>query len=311
MFDETRRHQSPTGALLAYHHAAAEGSEHGVILALHGLAEHSRRYAGFAETLAARGYHVYVHDHRGHGETTAADAPRGQFSRHNGPAQVVADVMAMRDMAASAHPGLPILLFGHSMGGLICLNTAIAHPEASDAVAVWNSNFNPGLAGRAAQLILKTERMLKGSDVPSALLPRLTFDAWGKSVPGHRTLFDWLSRDPAEVDAYIADPLCGFDACVSLWLDIFTMSFAATRPENMARLPRSLPIHLVGGSADPATDHGKAVTWLANRLKATGFSHMSCTIHRDARHETLHEIDADEATAAFADWCDRVTSGKD
>ncbi len=55
---------------------------------------------------------------------------------------VIADVAAMRDHAAAAHPGLPVILFGHSMGGLIALNAAVTHPDKFDAVAVWNSNFN-------------------------------------------------------------------------------------------------------------------------------------------------------------------------
>jgi alpha-beta hydrolase superfamily lysophospholipase len=308
MFEETRRHRSPTGADLAYHHAAAEGSARGIVLVLHGLAEHSLRYARFAAALSGRGYHVYAHDHRGHGETMAADAPRGQFSRRNGRAKAIDDVVAVRDLALAAHPGLPVILFGHSMGGLISLNSAITHPQAFDAVAVWNSNFRPGIAGHVAEIILKTERMLKGSDVPSALLPRLTFGAWGQSIPGHRTPFDWLSRDPAAVDAYIADPLCGFDACVSLWLDLFAMSFDAPRPASLKRLRRDLPIHLFGGTGDPATDHGKAVAWLANHLKAEGFSHMSCEIHQDTRHETLNDIGATGATAAFADWCDSINA---
>lgn len=308
MFEVTRRHASPTGAALAYHHAAATGKARGVLLVLHGLAEHSLRYARFAAALSARGYHVYAHDHRGHGETTAPDAPRGQFSRHDGAAKAIDDVLAIRDIANAAHPGLPVILFGHSMGGLISLNSAIAYPRAFDAVASWNANFHPGIAGRLAKIILKTERMLKGSDVPSALLPRLTFGAWGQSIPGHLTPFDWLSHDPKAVDAYIADPLCGFDACVSLWLDLFIMSFGAPREASLKRLPRNLPIHLVGGGEDPATDHGKAVVWLANRLKAAGFSHMTQKIYQTARHETLNDTDAIEATATFGDWCDSITA---
>jgi alpha-beta hydrolase superfamily lysophospholipase len=211
----------------------------------------------------------------------------------------------MRQLATAAHPGLPVILFGHSMGGLISLNAAIAHPAQFDAVAVWNSNFHPGLSGRAAQLILKIERMLKGSDVPSAYLPRLTFGAWGQSIPNHRTPFDWLSSDPAEVDAYIADPLSGFDASVGLWRDLLAMSFQAPKRSRLARLRRDMPLHLVGGGKDPATDHGKAIRWLANRLKTSGLSHITTEIYPTMRHETLHEFGADGATAAFADWCDR------
>ncbi len=91
--------------------------------------------------------------------------------------------MAMRDLAVQNHPGLPIILFGHSMGGLIALNVATAHPQSFNALTIWNSNFNPGLAGRFAQGVLYLEQMLKGSDVPSLILPKATFAAWGRAIP--------------------------------------------------------------------------------------------------------------------------------
>ncbi|WP_049733665.1 alpha/beta fold hydrolase [Rhizobium ecuadorense] len=307
MFSETQWLAAP-GASLAYHHAEAAGPARGILLISHGLAEHSKRYRAFAEAMAARGYHVYAHDHRGHGETTAPDAPIGCFARRDGVEKVIGDVLAMRAHALSRHPGLPVILFGHSMGGLIALNAAVTAPSDFDAVAVWNSNFAVGLAGRAAQAILLAERMLKGSDVPSGLLPKLTFAAWGKSIPAHRTEFDWLSRRPDEVDKYIADPLCGFDASVSLWLDLFELTFRAPQKLHLDRLPRDLPFHLVGGGEDPATERGKAVLWLSNHLKASGFSRISTEIYQDMRHETLNEIGADAATAAFADWCDEAVA---
>jgi len=308
MFAETQRLNSPTGATIAYHHSPATGEARGILLISHGLAEHSRRYEAFAGAMAAQGFHVYAHDHRGHGETIAPDAPIGRFARRHGVEQVMTDVLAMRELAASAHPGLPIILFGHSMGGLISLNTVVTHPEKFDAVTVWNSNFNPGIAGRAAQLILKTERMFKGSDVPSGPLPKLTFGTWGKSIENRRTDFDWLSRIPEQVDKYIADPLCGFDASVSLWLDLFELTFRAPQKTYLDELRRDMPIHLVGGGKDPATDNAKAISWLANHLKKAGFSHITIEIYPDMRHETLNDIGAEEATSRFADWCRQVTA---
>ncbi|TWB61495.1 alpha-beta hydrolase superfamily lysophospholipase [Rhizobium sp. ERR 922] len=303
MFAETKRLKSPTGATLAYHHLPAATDARGVLLISHGLAEHSRRYEAFADAMAGQGFHVYAHDHRGHGETTAPDAPIGRFALRNGVEQVITDVLAMRELAASTHPGLPIILFGHSMGGLISLNAAVTHPDKFDAVTVWNSNFNPGLAGRAAQLILKTERMFKGSDVPSGPLPKLTFGTWGKSISNRRTDFDWLSRIPGQVDKYIADPLCGFDASVSLWLDLFELTFRAPQKAHLDRLRRDTPIHLVGGGKDPATDNAKAISWLAKHLKKAGFSRITTEIYPDMRHETLNEIGAEDAISRFADWC--------
>src|SRR5690606_34631438 len=102
--------------------------------------------------------------------------------------------------------------------------------------------------------ILAWERFRMGSDVPSRMLPRLTFRDWARKVSDGRTSFDWLSRDHEEVDRYVADPLCGWDASVGLWLSLFDLTFMGADDRNLARIPRDLPLHLVGGARDPATD---------------------------------------------------------
>ncbi|MBD9372932.1 alpha/beta hydrolase [Rhizobium sp. ARZ01] len=308
MFCTTLHLQSPTGARLAYHHETARGHGKGIVLISHGLAEHSLRYRAFAERLASEGFHVYAHDHRGHGETTAPDAPIGRFAQRDGVQQALRDMLAMCELATANHPGSPVIQFGHSMGGLLALSFAQAHSGKIDGLAVWNSNFNPGPAGRAAQAILLAERMLKGSDVPSGLLPKLTFGAWAKAVADRRTDFDWLSHDAAEVDKYVGDPLCGFDASVSLWIDIFAMTYAAANTRAIVRLPKALPVHLAGGDEDPATDFGRSVAWLGRRLEKAGLADVTCLIHRGLRHETLLERrDLREMPIAnFADWCQRV-----
>lgn len=307
-FDSRRQIASPTGATLNVYTALPAGRPRGVVQINHGLAEHAARYGRFARFLAGRGFAVYAHDHRGHGFTSAPDAPRGQFAPKGGIGRVIADMRAVRDHAAARHPGLPVVLFGHSMGGLVALAFAEAHPGDIDALAVWNSNLEPGLAGRVAQAVLAAERMLKGSDVPSGVLPRLTFGAWGKAIANRRTDFDWLSHDPAEVDAYIADPHCGFDVNVAMWIDIFAVTFANASAQGLARLPRRLPIHLVGGDEDPATDFGRAVHAFAGRLKKSRLEDVTTTVYRGMRHETLKESRPlrDPAVDAFAGWCRRV-----
>lgn len=308
MFGQVRTHQSPTGALLSWRHFPATTDARGILLVSHGLAEHSGRYARFAEVMAGHGFHVYAHDHRGHGATRAPDAPLAMFSNRNGLDKVFADIKAMRALALEAHPGLPVILFGHSMGGLIALNAAETDPGLYDALAVWNSNFRPGIAGRGGQLILKIEKALKGSDVPSPLLSKLTFGAWGQAIKDRKTDSDWLSRDAAEVAKYIADPLCGFDATVSLWLDLMRLAFAGARTDRLARLPANLPVHLVGGCADPSTENGNAVRWLGERMKARGMTNVSVTIHEGMRHETLNEIGREKAAADFAAWCQQAVA---
>lgn len=307
-FETSRQLATVTGAELSYHLEEAAGTARGIVIVCHGLAEHSRRYRRFAEALSAAGYHVFAHDHRGHGETTAVGAPRARFARREGWKAVISDTLSMRELAVGQYPGLPVILFGHSMGGLVALNTVTDHPEAFDALAVWNSNFNPGLAGRFAQGVLAIERMLKGSDVPSLILPRATFLAWGKRIPNRRTDADWLSRDVQEVDAYVSDPLCGFDASVSLWRDVFTLTFRGASAEQLQRLPKDKPIHLVGGGQDPATDNARAIEWLSKRLAGLGFRAVTTRIYPDMRHETLNEIGREGATSDFVAWCDAVTA---
>jgi alpha-beta hydrolase superfamily lysophospholipase len=305
-FDARRTIASPTGASLNLYIRRAAGELRAVVQVNHGLAEHAARYERFADFLAQRGIHTYAHDHRGHGFTTAPDAPPGRFGAPSGGDKVIADVAAIHDLIRAEHPGLPVIVFGHSMGGLIALNYVLRHPDAVHAAAIWNANFSAGLAGRAALAILAWEKFRLGSDVPSRLLPRLTFQAWGKKVPNHKTPFDWLSRDAGEVKKYIDDPLCGWDASVSLWQDLFGFIFAGADDRNFSTVSRDTPISLVGGEKDPATDGGKAVEHLAGWLRRMGFSNLNSTVYADTRHESLNELNRDMIMRDFADWLDKT-----
>ncbi len=303
-FDARSVVAAPSGASLNLYARRADAPARAVVHINHGLAEHAARYGRFADFLAARGFHAYAHDHRGHGLTTAPDASPGRFATANGQDKVVADVLAVHELIRSEHPGLPIVLFGHSMGGLIATNVLLRHPQGIHATAIWNANFQPGVAGRLARAILRWEQFRLGSDVPSRLLPRLTFHAWGKAIPRHETPFDWLSRDPEEVRKYIDDPLCGWDASVSLWRDLFGFIFAGADDCNFDRIPRDLPLNLLGGEQDPATNGGEAVKHFAGRLRRMGFSNLVSRVYADTRHESLNELNRDIIMQDFARWLD-------
>lgn len=286
---------------LPFRHLPAKRPK-GVVQICHGLAEHSARYQSFARELAQNGYHTYVHDHRGHGANIGAYAPKGMFAPRQGYEKVINDVFSLNAHIRENHPGLPIVLLGHSMGGLIALNYLFDHSATVHAAAIWNANFGSFIQNKTALMLLYMERMLKGSDVPSAILPKMTFRAWANAIPDHRTAFDWLSRDACEVDAYIADPLCGFDASVSLWIDIFRMMQRGRQDANFTGIAKSLPFHILGGAADPATDYGKAVRALAHRMRAMGFDRVDCTILPETRHESLNDLNRQETVQNFLDW---------
>ena len=297
---------SPTGATLNVYRDLSAKTPRAVVQINHGLAEHAARYGRFAAFLAERGFVTYAHDHRGHGATTAPDAPPRMFAPSGGWEKVIADTEAVHAHIATAHPGVPVITFGHSMGGLVALNHAFSHPGRARALAVWNANFSAGLQGRAAQLILKWERARLGHDAVSRMLPKLTFQPWARQIKNRRTDFDWLSRDPAEVDKYIADPLCGWDASVAMWQDVFAMIFRGADDAPFAALDKTMPVLLIGGECDPATNGGRAVKDLARRMRRLGFTDANGRIYAETRHETLNEINRQGAMEDFAAWAVRA-----
>ena len=298
---------SPTGARLALYTAEAKGTPRGIVHINHGLAEHAGRYAPFAEFLASRGYHVGAHDHRGHGATTAEDGAARRYADTDGWNKVMGDVSAVEDSLRATWPGLPLIVFGHSMGAVIAFNQVLRQPEKLAGAAIWNGNLALGGTANLMKLILWFEAMAGGEFTPSLTLDKMTFKTWNKNFPERRTDADWLSRDTAEVDKYVNDPVCGWPASVSLWRDFIKGALFAEDPANLAAVPRDMPFNLIGGSKDPATLQGKAMRTLYKRLKKAGFSDVDFHLLKGFRHETLNEIGREAQMAAFADWLDRVT----
>ncbi|KAB0680797.1 alpha/beta fold hydrolase [Aureimonas leprariae] len=309
MFDHRFSLDSPTGALLNVFRADARAHERGILLVFHGLAEHAERYGRFAGEMAERGFHVYAHDHRGHGSTTASDAPLRRFAKRDGAAKVVGDCRAVFDRARAEHRrGLPIIVFGHSMGGLVALNFALRLGPQLAGLAIWNADPAFGYRERLGVAALKAERALKGSDVASDLFARSTFQAWARSVENRRTDGDWLSHDEAQVDRYLNDPLCGWTPTNSMALDVLELIRGGSTEAAWAALPDGLPVHVLGGTEDPAARRGEAAHALAGGLRHAGSRDVTLLVQEGARHETLNEIEPIRAAAlgSFERWLDRI-----
>nr|WP_159589227.1 alpha/beta hydrolase [Chelativorans xinjiangense] len=307
-FDAATTLETPTGAALRLYVQRPEGEPRGIVQINHGLAEHAARYARFAAFLAGRGFAAYAHDHRGHGRTKAPGAPLGSFGPEPAADKVLADVLAVNERIAADYPGLPVILFGHSMGAMIALTFLMRHADRIAAAALWNMPLASRPEARAAKLLLAWERFRLGSDVPSRLMPRLTFRAWAKAFPDARTPFDWLSRDSGEVEKYIADPLCGWDATVGMWRGVFDFNLMAADDRALASIPKPLPIQLVGGAADPATAGGIALKRLERRLRRAGFSNLETSIYPETRHESLNELNREIIMEDFARWVGRAVA---
>lgn len=296
--------KTPTGSNLQVYSLNTKDKPKAVVHINHGMCEHSLRYQRFAEFLAKNKYNVIAHDHRGHGLTTANDAPLGTYAKSNGWAKVITDVDAVNDEIRKQHPDLPIIYFGHSMGSIIGLNYCIHHSEKISACALWNAGADGGLLLTVYDFLLKIERMFKGSDVPSQIAKKLTFEDWNKKFTPNRTQYDWLTRDEVQVDKYVDDPLCGFDASNGLWRDLLGGIKTGAKNSELSKIRNDLSIHLLAGGKDPCSNQGKAIEHLHARLQKSGVKDTTLVIHEENRHEALNELNRDEVMQGFVDWLD-------
>src|SRR5690349_21347908 len=267
-----------------------------VIQIAHGLAEHAARYARLAEALNAAGYAVYANDHRGHGRSVKSAADLGIFAERDGWQKCVDDLWQPNRHIAATHPGLPIVLLGHSMGATLA-EQFMGDPDRGNAlagVALSGANGKPTALAKIGGAITRAERARLGARGRSKLVQSLTFDAFNKKFAPARTPFDWLSRDPAEVDKYVADPLCGFPAAVQLWLDLLEGWAAVSRAAHRNRVPKSLPLCLIAGGRDPVSGNTRQLgPWLAE-YRAAGLVNLAHKFYPEARHELFNETNRDE-----------------
>ena len=189
-------------------------------------------------------------------------------------------------------------------------NYCLHHSDTIAAAALWNAGFDTGVLGVVFKTLLNIERAFKGSDVPGLLAQKLTFEDWNKKFSPNRTDFDWLSRDEAEVDKYVADPLCGFPVTIGLWLDVLEAVYFGADDRNLKNLPVNMPFHLQAGGADPCSNRGAAVEKLAARMKNTGLTNVHLNILPDTRHESLNEINRDAITEDIISWLDKQYGAK-
>ncbi|WP_339543599.1 alpha/beta hydrolase [Pseudomonas sp. RA_35y_Pfl2_P32] len=277
-----------------------EGALKAVILVSHGMAEHSARYARLAEQLCNQGYGVYALDQRGHGQT-ASHGVLGHYADEDGWCKVVGDLASLNQHIGQQHPGVSIVLLGHSMGSYIAQAYLLHHSASLHGAILSGSNFQPVALYRAARLIARFERWRQGPTGRSALLEWLSFGSFNKAFKPNRTAFDWLSRDPDEVDKYTQDPLCGFRCTNQLWIDMLGGLQQISKASNLAQVDPGLPLLVIGGECDPVSE-GKRLTSLADALRRAGSQCLELKIYPQARHELFNESNRDEVTADLLTW---------
>jgi alpha-beta hydrolase superfamily lysophospholipase len=286
------------GIQVVYRRWLPDGEARGTIQIVHGASEHSGRYGRLAAAFTERGLAVYAVDLRGHGRT-AESSGVGRFGGA-GVDTVLADVRALHHLMERAHPGVPRVLLGHSMGSMIAL--AAAERDGADLAGLVLSG-PIGVSPQLTDMVTALEEAIAAGAGENAL-DALT--AFNQPFEPARTPFDWLSRDAAEVDAYVADPLCGdqMPLTVAYAAGVFGLGVGAATPEAVAALPDGLPVLLLSGARDPVGgDNAVQVTALAALLRERGLP-VAQHVYPEARHEVFNETNRDEVVRDLTEWLD-------
>ena len=267
--------------IATYSWTQAGDSPKGVVQIAHGLAEHAMRYDRFATALNGAGFVVYAIDHRGHGRTGQDNL--GDFGAV-GFDGLIADVVQLGAALAADHAELPVFLFAHSMGSFAAQSIIADGAEPYAGVVLSGSTALDVLAANMAE-----------AEEPAGL------EAFNAGFE-HRTGFEWLSRDEAEVDKYVADPWCGFDTPPETLPSLFAPAGRLADPEVLSGIRSELPILLASGSDDPLAGGGQLIELLAQRYRDAGVKDVTAKVYDSARHEILNETNRDEVTADIIQW---------
>ena len=289
----------------------AQSDVKAVIQISHGMAEHAARYERFAKALVDTGYAVYANDHRGHGKTAGSPENLGHFADEKGWETVVDDLHLLTGIIKKENPKVPVFLFGHSMGSFFARHYAMLYGNEIAGLVLSGTGGDPGIGGKIALFIGKREANKKGKQTKSTKMNNLLFGMYNKAFKPNRTKFDWLSRDTAEVDKYVADPLCGNIMTNGLYCDVIKGLFFINKFENIIKIPKNLPIYLFSGTDCPVgaktpwSGKTKGVLQVYNDFVKAGIKDVTYKLYPNGRHEMLNEINRDEVFKDVLAWLNK------
>lgn len=273
-----------------------------IVQIAHGMAEHSARYLNFAEKLTENNFAVYANDHRGHGKTAGAVENLGLYADSNGWDLVVNDMNQLTTTIKNNHAGLPVFLFGHSMGSFLARDYMFTHGDDIAGVILSSTGGDPGMLGNAGILVSKIESMLRGKTAQSKLMDMLSFGSFNKAFKPNRTDFDWLSSVNEEVDKYINDPLCGTVFKAGFFNDLLKGIKKINKSKNIQKIRKNLPVYLFSGTNDPVGDFAKGVKQVYKSYEKAGLENLNIKLYENGRHEMLNESNREEVYNDVINW---------
>ena len=270
-----------------------DGEVRGVVQIIHGIAEYAARYDEIARFLTANGFVVVGDDHMGHGGSIGENTMQGYF--YGGWLNAVDDSMHLFEKIKKEYPDKPYFIYGHSMGSFMARTILYRYKDAGFAGAlISGTGWQPKMILSLGMNVCKGQAKKLGETGTSPVVKKLMFGGYNKGYDKPRTEFDWLSRDEAVVDAYIADPLCGFDATIGLSAAMLEGMKMNENAENLAKMPKKLPVFIFSGAMDPVGANGKGVKQTYEAFRKAGMEDVTMKLYPEGRHEMHNELNKEE-----------------
>ena len=273
-----------------------------IVQIIHGIAEYIDRYDEFMSFLADNGIIAVGTDHLGHGKSIESEEQTGFFAYENGWDYAVRDEEVLRLAMHENYPELPIIVFGHSMGSFMARTLLIRYPDAFNAAIISGTGNQSSALVNGGLFMGNLVTGLKGAHHYSKFLNNLAFGSYNKIYDNPKTEYDWLSRDEANVQKYIDDPLCGFIPTCSLFRDMMTGVKFITNKKNLTAMNKDMPVYFMSGDMDPVGECGKGVQKAYNNFLEAGMKDVSIKLYPGGRHEMLNEINKDEVYSDILTW---------
>lgn len=274
----------------------------GVIQIVHGMVEHVGRYDEFARFLVEQGFVVCAADHIGHGKSVASADELGCLPV-DGKETLIEDVHELRKTVTARYSRqTPYIMFGHSMGSFVTRAYLARHGEDVAAAVICGTGQQPLVLSKAGNALARFLAKTKGADYRSKLLDGMGVGAFAKQIENPRTPHDWVCTDPAVVDAYIADELCGAMFSVGGYATLTDLTGEVVSPSCAAKVPKGLPVLFVAGAEDPVGACGKGVRAAADLLRRADVQDVEVKLYEGMRHEILNEPGRAQVYTEVVGW---------
>ena len=282
-----------------------------IVQIVHGMAEYVERYEEFTLFLTSRNVLVTGEDHLGHGKSIREDKNPGYFCEQDPATVVVRDVHRLKKLTQEEYPGIPYIIFGHSMGSFITRNYLCRYGSGIQGAVICGTGMQPGALIAISKLLAQLQKLIKGDNYISHFIDKCAFGSYNKRIENPRTSKDWLTKDEAIVDKYLMDPLCGFTFTVNGFRTLFELIARIQKAENLKKIPQELPIYIISGAEDPVGDYGKGVQAAYDSLEAVGMTNLSMKLYEGDRHEILNETDRETVMEDTWNWIKKVVDSKE